>query len=145
MNLLVLPASALDRLLGALRGRGFRLVGPVVRDGAIVYDDITAAADLPAGWADDQDAGRYRLRRREPGDDTLFGYAVGLATQNECPPRDPCRNHFREIPAGAGYGAIAGSMTGTVLDVVFFGYRQRLSWTAYARTLLCSNEFLYID
>ncbi len=76
MNL-VLQASALDRLFSALRGRGFRLVGPVVKDGAIVYDDITTAADLPAGWADDQDPGRYRLRRREPGDDTLFGYAVG--------------------------------------------------------------------
>lgn len=74
---LVFPASALDQLLGALSGRGFRLVGPVVRDGAIGYHDIAAAADLPAGWADDQDAGHYRLRRRPAGDGTLFGYAVG--------------------------------------------------------------------
>lgn len=73
----VFPASALDRLLGALGRRGFRLIGPVVRDGAIVYDDIAAAADLPAGWADDQAPGRYRLRRRASGDGTLFGYAVG--------------------------------------------------------------------
>jgi sulfhydrogenase subunit beta (sulfur reductase) len=77
VNQLVFPADALDQLLTALAGRGFRLVGPVVRDSAIVYDDITAAVDLPAGWADDQDAGRYRLRRREPGDAALFGYAVG--------------------------------------------------------------------
>jgi sulfhydrogenase subunit beta (sulfur reductase) len=87
VNPLVFPASALDQLLGALAGRGFRLVGPVVADGAIVYGDITAAADLPAGWADDQGAGHYRLRRRTggpglppgqtPPDGTLFGYAVG--------------------------------------------------------------------
>lgn len=77
MDLLVFQASALDQLLGALRDRGFRLVGPVIADGAICYDDIASAADLPAGWTDEQEAGRYRLRRRESGDDTLFGYAVG--------------------------------------------------------------------
>ena len=32
-------------------------------------------ADLPAGWTDRQDAGRYRLADR--ADDALFGYAVG--------------------------------------------------------------------
>jgi sulfhydrogenase subunit beta (sulfur reductase) len=77
VNPFVFPASALDQLLGALTGRGFRLVGPVVADAAIVYGDITSAGDLPVGWADDQDAGRYRLRRRAVGDGTLFGYAVG--------------------------------------------------------------------
>jgi ferredoxin len=46
-----------------------------VRDAAIVYDDIAAVADLPAGWTDEQDGGRYRLVRR--GDGALFGYAVG--------------------------------------------------------------------
>ena len=71
----VFPAGALDQLLDAIRRRGFRLVGPVVKDGAICYDDIGSAADLPAGWTDEQDAGRYRLRRRD--DAALFGYAVG--------------------------------------------------------------------
>jgi hypothetical protein len=46
-----------------------------VRDGAIVYDDIWTSADLPAGWTDEQDGGRYRLHRRD--DEALFGYAVG--------------------------------------------------------------------
>ena len=31
--------------------------------------------DLPAGWTDRQEAGRYRLERRD--DDALFGFAVG--------------------------------------------------------------------
>lgn len=71
----VFPSSALDQLLDAIRRRGFRLVGPVIADGAICYDDIGSAADLPAGWTDEQDAATYRLARRD--DDALFGYNVG--------------------------------------------------------------------
>jgi sulfhydrogenase subunit beta (sulfur reductase) len=42
--------DAPDQLFDAIRRRGFRLVGPALRDGAICYGDITSAADLPAGW-----------------------------------------------------------------------------------------------
>jgi sulfhydrogenase subunit beta (sulfur reductase) len=72
---LVIVRDDLDQLLGAITRRGFRLIGPPARDGAIVYDDIASSADLPAGWTDEQDGGTYRLRRRD--DDALFGYAVG--------------------------------------------------------------------
>src|SRR6516164_10464187 len=72
---LVMARSHLDQLLEAITRRGFRLIGPTVRDGAIVYDEIASSADLPAGWTDDQDGGTYRLRAR--GDRALFGYAVG--------------------------------------------------------------------
>ncbi len=51
------------------------MIGPTVRDGAIVYDEVAAAADLPIGWTDEQDGGRYRLVARD--DEALFGYAVG--------------------------------------------------------------------
>jgi len=71
----VIARDDLDQLLTAITRRGFRLIGPTVRDGAIIYDDISSSADLPAGWTDEQDGGRYRLRRRD--DDALFGYAVG--------------------------------------------------------------------
>jgi ferredoxin len=71
----VIAASALDQLLEAIRRRGFRLVGPVIKDGAICYDDLGSVADLPAGWTDEQDAATYRLARRD--DDALFGYNVG--------------------------------------------------------------------
>jgi len=72
---LVVEARELDALLGALRERGHTLLGPTVRDGAIVLDEIAAAKDLPAGFTDEQDGGRYRLRRRDDG--AFFGYAVG--------------------------------------------------------------------
>ena len=71
----LLEREHLDDLLGALRRRGYRLLGPTVDNGAITYDELESAADLPAGWTDEQEGGTYRLRRRE--DQGVFGYAVG--------------------------------------------------------------------
>jgi sulfhydrogenase subunit beta (sulfur reductase) len=71
----VIEHGALDALLGALRERGYETVGPTVRDGAIVYDEVRTASDLPAGWTDEQDGGQYRLN--ESDGEALFGYAVG--------------------------------------------------------------------
>jgi len=65
----------LDQLLDELRSDGYRVLGPTVRDGAIVYDDLGAASELPIGWTDTQDGGTYRLERR--ADEARFGYAVG--------------------------------------------------------------------
>ncbi len=67
--------GGLDALIAALATHGYRVVGPTVRDQAIVYDDIHGTADLPVGWTDVQDGGRHRLKRRgaEAGDDGVFG------------------------------------------------------------------------
>src|SRR6476469_8383743 len=65
----------LDELFGVLERRGYTLVGPLVRDRAIVLDELETTADLPAGWTDVQDGGSYRLERRE--DDALFGHNAG--------------------------------------------------------------------
>jgi formate hydrogenlyase subunit 6/NADH:ubiquinone oxidoreductase subunit I len=71
----VVERDQLQQLIQLLSHSGYRVVGPVLRDGAIVYDDVKSLQDLPAGWTDEQDGGKYRLRRRD--DDALFGYAVG--------------------------------------------------------------------
>lgn len=71
----VISKPELQTLIDALADRGYKVIGPVVRDGAIVYDEVTCFSDLPAGWSDVQEAGRYRLRQRD--DQALFGYAVG--------------------------------------------------------------------
>ncbi|WP_435099599.1 4Fe-4S dicluster domain-containing protein [Arhodomonas sp. AD133] len=71
----VIGVDGLQGLIEALAGRGYRVIGPRLRDGAIVYDDVAAVDDLPAGWTDEQDGGHYRVRRRD--DAALFGYAVG--------------------------------------------------------------------
>jgi sulfhydrogenase subunit beta (sulfur reductase) len=70
-----ITAEGLGALIGALAARGYKVIGPAMRDGAIVYDEISAVADLPSGWTERQEAGRYRLERRE--DNALFGYTVG--------------------------------------------------------------------
>jgi sulfhydrogenase subunit beta (sulfur reductase) len=65
----------LQALLEVLKRRGYRVIGPRLRDKAIVYDDVASVADLPEGWSDEQDGGHYRIKRRD--DQALFGYAVG--------------------------------------------------------------------
>jgi len=54
-----------DRLLAALRGSGYRCVGPQVLDGAIQYRDLPNAQALPTGWHDNQTPGRYRLEHSD--------------------------------------------------------------------------------
>lgn len=71
----IIERPTLDALFTALRRRAWTLVGPTVRDGAIIYDEIAAATDLPVGWTDEQDGGTYRLKRR--ADAAVFGYVVG--------------------------------------------------------------------
>jgi len=71
----VIERGDFQALFDALADRGYTIVGPSVRDGAIVYDEIRSVAELPVGWTDQQDAGTYRLVRR--ADEALFGYAVG--------------------------------------------------------------------
>jgi ferredoxin len=60
-----LPRDALESLCDALRARGYALVGPAVRDGAIVYGPLESAANLPAGWRVDASPGRYTMRREQ--------------------------------------------------------------------------------
>jgi sulfhydrogenase subunit beta (sulfur reductase) len=71
----ILSVERFRAMLAALRDEGYELLGPTERDGAIVYDRIEGAADLPAGRTDEQAPGRYRLASRDDG--ALFGYAVG--------------------------------------------------------------------
>ncbi len=62
-------------LLKILNEKGYLTVGPTRRDGAILYDVLESMYDLPIGWTDEQEAGIYRLKRRD--DNALFGYNVG--------------------------------------------------------------------
>jgi formate hydrogenlyase subunit 6/NADH:ubiquinone oxidoreductase subunit I len=85
--LFIIDREGVDALIAALRERGFEVVGPTVRDGAIVYDHVASTADLPVGLRDVQEAGTYRLEER--GDGALFGYVVGPQSWKQflSPPR----------------------------------------------------------
>jgi sulfhydrogenase subunit beta (sulfur reductase) len=71
----VAAADCIHFLLDALRKRGYTCIGPTVRDGAIVYEEIRSERDLPIGYTDEQDGGFYRLKKRT--DEARFGYTVG--------------------------------------------------------------------
>jgi sulfhydrogenase subunit beta (sulfur reductase) len=71
----VAPQGCVDVLLDALQKLGYICVGPTIRDGAIVYEEIRSEQELPIGHTDEQDGGTYRLKRRD--DQARFGYTVG--------------------------------------------------------------------
>ena len=70
-----LPRERLGALLAELQRRGYIVIGPTIRQAAIVYDQLHTVDDLPCGWTDRQEAGTYRLERRT--DDRYFGYVIG--------------------------------------------------------------------
>jgi len=70
----IIDVPALASLISLLGKRGYEVIGPTVRDAAVVYDVIEKLEDLPAGWTDEQDAGRYRLSRN--GSPELFAYTI---------------------------------------------------------------------
>lgn len=45
----LITCEGLQALIDALADRGYQVLGPTVRDGAIVYDTITRVVALPAG------------------------------------------------------------------------------------------------
>lgn len=71
----VIEREGIQQLLDILNGEGYQTVGPIIRDKAIVYDQVRSISDLPVGWLDFQDAGTYRLEKTDT--ETLFGYALG--------------------------------------------------------------------
>ncbi|MGV6815904.1 MAG: 4Fe-4S dicluster domain-containing protein [Thiotrichales bacterium] len=56
-----LPREAFSELISALRAAGYCCLGPQVREGAILYDALESADELPVGASDDQSPGHYRL------------------------------------------------------------------------------------
>ena len=84
-----LPRELLETLLDALRSEGRTVIGPIVRDGAVVYDEIHDASDLPFGWRSETAPGSYRLE--ESGSARAFDYGLGVSTwkRSSHPPRIP--------------------------------------------------------
>jgi len=71
----LIESEALGDLIGWLKQQGYPVIGPTIRDNAITLGPIDNLDDLPMGWTDEQEAGRYRLTKRD--DKAFFGYVVG--------------------------------------------------------------------
>ena len=53
----ILERQKLQDLIDLLREQGYCVVGPTIRDEAIVYEELVNLEDLPMGWTDRQDGG----------------------------------------------------------------------------------------
>ncbi len=73
--MMILERSVLESVVSNLREKGYTVIAPVRRGTAIVLDEIQNASQLPAGTGDEQNAGSYRLSKRN--DAAVFGYAAG--------------------------------------------------------------------
>ncbi len=76
----VLAAADLSALLEAIVAEGYRLVGPRIRNGTAVLDEISGAAQLPRGYRDSQRPGEYRISANGSGETNAgryFDYVVG--------------------------------------------------------------------
>ena len=83
----VLDRAGLDALVDALVARGYRVIGPTVRDDAIVLAELSSGAQLPDGWGVEVAPGSYRLRRRS--DTAVFAHSAGQQSWKQFlhPPR----------------------------------------------------------
>jgi len=113
---------ALGTLIGALRSRGYRVIGPTVREGRLVHGDILSDADLPAGWRDVQEAGRYRLEHHD-GDPAVFGHNVGPVSWKQLffPDRLPLVRFERD--AEGAWAVAGGAATAGPQPLALFGVR----------------------
>ena len=108
-----------QNLLDALMAMGYRCVGPQVRNGAITYDILGRANDLPWGWHDDQKPGSYRLER----DSSPWGFAWANGPQGLKPllfaPVDTLQTARRTAEDGALHfeGATPHAIATAVLGV----------------------------
>lgn len=70
-----LPVERLQTLLDALRQRGYTIIGPTIDQGAVVGAPIEQVDELPRGWTDEQQPGKYRLVPDPAA--AYFGYVLG--------------------------------------------------------------------
>ena len=71
----VIKKESIRELLNILQKERYETIGPIINNGAIIYDDLESIFDFPIGWNDVQQPGIYRLKKSDSK--TLFGYAVG--------------------------------------------------------------------
>jgi sulfhydrogenase subunit beta (sulfur reductase) len=117
----VLDVPGLQALLEGLLARGYTVIGPTVQSGAIVNAPVTSIDELPRGWGDEQDAGHYRLRRRD--DDALFGFASGA--QSAKPVFFPAEEVlWRGRRTDAGFAAEADQDAGEDAPYALLGVRS---------------------
>ncbi|RDI68324.1 4Fe-4S dicluster domain-containing protein [Nocardia pseudobrasiliensis] len=111
----VIDRTDLDFLVDVLHGNGFRVIGPRLRDAAIVLEELESGSQLPQGWGVETAPGRYRVYRR--ADQAVFAQSAGPGSWKQFlhPPR-------RKI-ADIGPDAVTTQLTETPEPMAFLGVR----------------------
>lgn len=60
-----LTKVSLQQLIELLARQGYRVIGPVINDGTVQWGTIARVSDLPIGWRDTQEPGRYRVEQTD--------------------------------------------------------------------------------
>lgn len=115
---LVMNVDGLDALINQLREDGRLIIGPTVRDSAIVHDEIRSVTELPKGWTEEQEPGSYRLV--PTGDDQLFGFSSPAQSWKQFvfPPRSLLIRARRDTT-----GITIEDAQNETIPVAFFGIR----------------------
>ena len=110
-----LPREELQHLIDVLRGAGYHCVGPRVRDGAIVYEALERAEDLPFQVRDVQSPGQYRLEPA-PGP-RRFAWANGPQAVKPLAfvPRDTLWRARRDADGNLGFEEAAPTVAPTAV------------------------------
>ena len=66
---------SLQQLIELLGRQGYRVIAPVISDGTVQWGTITRVSDLPIGWRDTQEPGRYRVE--ETDSRQIFSTVIG--------------------------------------------------------------------
>ncbi len=72
-----LERDKLQNLIDTLKSEGYRCLGPISRDGAIVYTEIHSVDQLPLGVQVIQQPGSYRLKSDPENNQCYFAWANG--------------------------------------------------------------------
>ncbi|MGI5466622.1 4Fe-4S dicluster domain-containing protein [Streptomyces sp. CA-132043] len=116
----VLRDDGLAALVRELARGGRQVIGPTVRDGAIVLAELDDAAQLPHGWGVELEAGRYRLVRRE--DAMVFAHSAGPQSWKAYLHPQRVRRWTADRNAG-GEWTVQGEGEGEVPAYAFLGVR----------------------
>jgi ferredoxin len=104
--------ESLHPLVAALVADGYRVVGPIARNDAIVLAEIDSADALPYGWGVTVEPGIYRLHRRD--DSAAFGHVASQQSWKKYLQEAHTRLWAvdRTDGAGGGSGAAEGGTAG---------------------------------
>jgi sulfhydrogenase subunit beta (sulfur reductase) len=73
-----MPKAALEDLIAILWREGFKVLGPVARDGAVAFDEVRKVSNMAVAMRETQEPGRYRLVQGTAGE--IFGVVNGAGS-----------------------------------------------------------------